>query len=132
MSDQRVSLVAVVDGETWVRSATVVRRDSLRTSGGFDPRLSNFEDWDVLWRIAKAGRVVTIPEALVLHRTHPGNTNSSWVEAAEPWLVVMRKHLLECQPCRASAQDQKNVTRWFHDVTSRDAYKQSRFQHSAS
>lgn len=25
-----------------------------------------------------------------------------------------------------------NVTRWFHDVTSRDAYKQSRFQHSAS
>lgn len=27
MSDQRVSLVAIVDGETWVRSATVVRRD---------------------------------------------------------------------------------------------------------
>lgn len=84
--------------ETWSRlytSAAMVRRDALRTSGGFDPHLSNFEDWDVLWRIAKAGRVVTIPERLVLHRTHAGNTGGSWREAAIPWLVVMRKHLLD-------------------------------------
>lgn len=87
--------------ETWSRlytSAAVVRREALQVSGGFDPRLSNFEDWDVLWRIAKGGRVVTVPEPLVLHRTHPGNTTASWAEAAEPWLEVMRKHLRELQP----------------------------------
>lgn len=87
--------------ETWSRlytSAAVVRREALQASGGFDPRLSNFEDWDVLWRIAKGGRVVTVAEPLVLHRTHPGNTTASWAEAAEPWLEVMRKHLRELQP----------------------------------
>ena len=45
--------------QTWCRmytSASVVRRDALRWSGGFDPRLSNFEDYDVLWRIARDGR----------------------------------------------------------------------------
>lgn len=84
--------------ETWCRmytSAVVVRADALRTSGGFDPRISNFEDWDVLWRIASQGRVVTLPDVLVHHRSHPGNTVARWVHDAEPWLHVCRKHLAE-------------------------------------
>ena len=84
--------------ETWCRmytSAVLVRREALRTSGGFDPRISNFEDWDVLWRIARSGRVIAIEEPLVMHRTHPGNTVTRWVAVAEPWLHVCRKHLAE-------------------------------------
>jgi len=84
--------------ETWCRmytSAVVLRRDLLRRTGGFDPRLSNFEDWDVLWRVARLGRVATVRETLVLHRTHPGNTRTIWNEAATPWLAVNRKHLSE-------------------------------------
>jgi glycosyltransferase involved in cell wall biosynthesis len=83
---------------TWCRmytSAVVVRREGLRQTGGFDPRLSNFEDWDVLWRTARDGAVVTVPETLVLHRTHPGNTPTIWARAAVPWLAVNRKHLSE-------------------------------------
>lgn len=34
-------------------------------------------------------------------------------ELSEAQAAPLRKHLLECQPCRASAQDQKNVKRWF-------------------
>ncbi len=84
--------------ETWCRmytSAVVVRRDAFEASGGFDPRLSNFEDWDILWRIARTGRVMTVREPLVRHRVHPGNTPTNWIENAEPWLYVCRKHLAE-------------------------------------
>jgi len=34
-------------------------------------------------------------------------------ELSEAQAAPLRKHLLECQPCRGSAQDQKNVRRWF-------------------
>lgn len=33
-------------------------------------------------------------------------------ELSEAQAAPLRKHLLECQPCRASAQDQKNLGRW--------------------
>jgi GT2 family glycosyltransferase len=84
--------------ETWCRmytSAVIVRRETLRTSGGFDTRISNFEDWDVLWRIARDGRVATCTDVLVSHRTHAGNTPMRWTHDAIPWLLVNRKHLLE-------------------------------------
>ena len=34
-------------------------------------------------------------------------------ELSEAQAAPLRKHLLECQPCRAGAQDQKNLKRWF-------------------
>jgi anti-sigma factor RsiW len=34
-------------------------------------------------------------------------------ELTEAQAAPLRKHLLGCQPCRASAQDQKNLKRWF-------------------
>ncbi len=42
-------------------------------------------------------------------------------ELTEAQAAPLRKHLLECQPCRASAQDQKNVTRWFQVAKSAEA-----------
>lgn len=84
--------------ETWCRlytPAVMVRREALHASGGFDPCLAHFEDWDVFWRIAKAGRVVTVPASLVDVRKHPGNSDTDWTKAAEPWLHVCRKHLAE-------------------------------------
>jgi len=82
--------------ETWCRmytSTVVVRRRLLEASGGFDARLANFEDWDLFWRITRQGRVVALPDALVQYRRHRGNTPMRWVQDAEPWLYVMRKHL---------------------------------------
>jgi glycosyltransferase involved in cell wall biosynthesis len=84
--------------ETWCNmytSAVVLRRGLLRETGGFDPRLWNFEDWDLLWRVARLGAVATVREPLVLHRTHDGNTPTVWTEAAVQWITVMQKHLAE-------------------------------------
>ncbi len=86
--------------ETWCRlytSAAVMRSDLLRRIGGFDQRLSVWEDYDVLWRAALAGEIATLREVLVLHRTHPGNTPTIWTEDAQPWLTVMRRHLAETE-----------------------------------
>lgn len=82
--------------ETWCRLYTptvVVRRRLLQTTGGFDERLAQFEDWDLYWRIAREGRVVAVPEVLVQCRRHAGNTPLRWTQDAEPWLYVMHKHL---------------------------------------
>ena len=84
--------------QTWCRiytSAVVLRRDLLRRIGGFDPRLSNFEDYDLFWRAALVGEIATAEEPLLLHRAHAGNTPSHWPSVAEPWVTVMRKHLRE-------------------------------------
>jgi GT2 family glycosyltransferase len=88
-------------------SAVVLRRELLQASGGFDPRLSNFEDWDMLWRVARMGSIATLPEILVLHRSHPGNTPTIWAEAATPWLAVNRKHLAELAGSPNGAEERR-------------------------
>jgi glycosyltransferase involved in cell wall biosynthesis len=83
---------------TWSRlytPAVMVRREILGRSGGFDAALAMFEDWDLFWRIARAGRVATLPEVLVSVRVHEGNAEPTWATRAEPWLRVMHKHLAE-------------------------------------
>ena len=82
--------------QTWCRLYTptvVARRDALVAAGGFDPRLSAFEDWDLFWRVATLGRVVTVPEVLARVRRHAGNGAPPWRDVAEPWLLVQHKHL---------------------------------------
>lgn len=91
--------------ETWCRlytSTVVVRSGLLQATGGFDERLAQFEDWDLFWRIARQGTLVAIPDTLVQYRRHPGNTPMRWVQDAEPWLYVMRKHLAALQPSDAA------------------------------
>lgn len=83
---------------TWCRMytpAVVVRRTAFERSGGFDPALSRFEDWDVFWRIARDGTVVTVPEVLVSVRVHDGNVEPRWAALAEPFSRVAEKHLAE-------------------------------------
>jgi glycosyltransferase involved in cell wall biosynthesis len=83
---------------TWCRMytpAVVVRRTALERSGGFDPALSRFEDWDLFWRIARDGKVVTVPEVLVSVRAHEGNVEPRWAALAESFARVAEKHLAE-------------------------------------
>ena len=82
--------------ETWCRMytpAVMVRRDALVASGGFDPRLSAFEDWDVFWRIALTGRVATVPRPLVHVRRRAEHLDTDFAALADSWLLVNRKHL---------------------------------------
>jgi glycosyltransferase involved in cell wall biosynthesis len=81
---------------TWCRMytpAVVVRREVLARTGGFDPALDRFEDWDLFWRIAKEGRVATVPETLVSVRVHEGNIEPPWSALAAPFIRVAEKHL---------------------------------------
>jgi hypothetical protein len=83
---------------TWCRMytpAVVVRRSAFERSGGFDPALSRFEDWDLFWRIARDGEVVTVPDVLVSVRVHEGNVEPRWAALAEPFARVAEKHLAE-------------------------------------
>lgn len=86
---------------TWCRlytSAVVVRKAALTATGGFDPDLPEFEDWDLFWRIARLGRVATIPETLVLHRAHGHNISPVWADGAASWLKVNARHLRDLGP----------------------------------
>ncbi len=95
---------------TWCRlytPAVVVRRAVLARTGGFDAALSRFEDWDLFWRIAKEGRVVTVPEVLASVRVHDGNVEPSWAECAAPFIRVAEKHLAALAPGAADAISQR-------------------------
>jgi glycosyltransferase involved in cell wall biosynthesis len=74
-------------------SAVVIRRSLLETIGGFDPQLSDFEDWDLFWHCALHGTIATAPEPLVGYRVHPGNMSKDLRVEAPDWLAGNRKHL---------------------------------------
>lgn len=95
---------------TWCRMytpAVVVRRDALASAGGFDPALDRFEDWDLFWRIARQGKVVTVPEVLVSVRVHAGNVEPSWAECAAPFIRVAEKHLAALPASPVDAVDRR-------------------------
>lgn len=81
---------------SWCRlytPAVIVRRTILARTGGFDPALSRFEDWDLFWRVAKGGTVVTVPEVLASVRVHADNVEPRWAQCAAPFIRVAEKHL---------------------------------------
>jgi hypothetical protein len=56
-------------------SASVVRRDAFLAAGGFDERLSGYEDDDLFLRLFRAGwRNVFVPELSVRYRRHVGSS----------------------------------------------------------
>jgi len=68
----------------------MIRRTCLDSVGLFDPVLRLGQDWDLFLRIALAGyRVRCVPEALVLCRTHQGNTTRDPARAAEFGRMVL-------------------------------------------
>jgi glycosyltransferase involved in cell wall biosynthesis len=56
-------------------SNVVVRRDTLRRVGLFDPRLRNGEDWEMWIRFAELGPPAWVPDPLLAYRVH--RTNAS-------------------------------------------------------
>jgi glycosyltransferase involved in cell wall biosynthesis len=51
----------------------LMRRDAFEKAGGFDPEFKSAEDLDLFSRMAHFGKVVAIPEPLLLYRIHRGS-----------------------------------------------------------
>ena len=59
-------------------SASVVRRQAFAAVGGFDERLSGYEDDDLFLRLFRAGWLnVFLPESLTRYRRHPSSSSFS-------------------------------------------------------
>lgn len=63
-------------GCRWPIHAALVRREAVLEAGGFDPALSNAEDYALWLRIATAAPIVRLPEVLAFYHFH-GNGQAS-------------------------------------------------------
>ena len=71
----------------------VIRREVYETLGGFDFRLSNFEDWEMWVRIANNYLFGFNPEASAKYRVYPGNSSSRSITSGKR-AAVLRKALV--------------------------------------
>jgi glycosyltransferase involved in cell wall biosynthesis len=62
---------ALLHGNSPIAHPTVVmRRDVLRSAGGYDARLYPSEDFDLWFRLAESGELANVGEVLLRHRRH--------------------------------------------------------------
>lgn len=75
-------------------SAAMTRRALLESVGGFDPKLVTGEDQDLFIRLAMAGRVQALPEALGIYHwmPHSYSTGHAARQAADV-IAMVRAHL---------------------------------------
>jgi glycosyltransferase involved in cell wall biosynthesis len=55
----------------------VIRRESLVKAGGFDPKFSGVQDWDLALKILEFGKFLYLPESLYFRRTHAETVTTS-------------------------------------------------------
>jgi len=71
-------------------SAMMVRRDVFQLVGGFDPELRGFEDFDLIARLTRQGRLVLVPESGMAYRLHAGG----FTRAGGLGIIRSREHFL--------------------------------------
>jgi glycosyltransferase involved in cell wall biosynthesis len=70
-------------------STLVADRDLLAKIGGFDDSLAILEDWDLMIKLARHGKLTSVEEPLALYRVHPGNRSRELEIHVEPGLRVL-------------------------------------------
>jgi hypothetical protein len=108
-SDLRLELLA---GPTLAPSTVIMRRSAFDQLGGFDPKLTRVEDWDLWLRLVERFDVVRIPEVLAIRS---GATNLAPAEALRYEQTMAKR--LEPRIALLDAPDQ----RW---VRARHAFRQ--------
>lgn len=66
-------------------SNVMIRREAFEKARGFDPGLTNGEDWDLWIRLAGEGPPAWVPEPLMAYRIHAGNAS---LDAEAVWATV--------------------------------------------
>jgi glycosyltransferase involved in cell wall biosynthesis len=95
----------VSDDEFWTRlwrenfvklSSIMIRRDVFLSVGGFDKRLPPCEDWEMWFRLLRAGRFIQVPLPLCYRRIHPQQLTKNFdqivVYHRKCRLSLMREH----------------------------------------
>jgi hypothetical protein len=82
----------LLDGEFFVPSAVVVKRDCFDNVGLFDETLRGSEDWDMWMRVARKYRFAGIPTPLVNYRVHGSNMSGNPEYMLRYQLMVVEKH----------------------------------------
>jgi glycosyltransferase involved in cell wall biosynthesis len=74
-------------------SSVVMRRSALDDAGGFETPLRLAEDWDLWLRLLeRGGEFVSVPEARVRYRRHPGSLTADVAALAECQLALHECH----------------------------------------
>lgn len=85
-------LRGLVTGSSTSTSQLTVRTEAFEAVGGFDPELRHCEDWDLLLRLAAAGRrFAEVREGLVNYRRHPGQVSDDLPAMAAGWRATLKK-----------------------------------------
>jgi len=104
-----LDLAAVLTGTypTASPGQTAFRTESLRRIGGFDPHLRNVDDFDLMCRLVKDGRVDSVSRLGLYYRWHGGNASSDPRGMLDAARGVIRVHLASLKKCRRSAVRRK-------------------------
>jgi glycosyltransferase involved in cell wall biosynthesis len=74
-----------------VGSSAVIRRTRLEALGGFATDLVAIEDWDLVCRLARQGRLRSLADVLVLYRQHAGNRSRNIEAHVEAGSRLLRR-----------------------------------------
>lgn len=74
-----------------VGSSAVIRRAGLEAVGGFATDLAAIEDWDLACRLARHGRLRSVPDFLVLYRQHARNRSRNLETHIEAGSRLLRR-----------------------------------------
>jgi glycosyltransferase involved in cell wall biosynthesis len=104
-------------------SNVIVRRDAFDQSGGFDPHLTNGEDWELWIRLSEQGFPAWVPEPLMAYRIHPANAS---LDADAVWSTV---DLIEQR--HRTRIDRGSIERWLAESRFRTGQRGEGFRYLA-
>jgi glycosyltransferase involved in cell wall biosynthesis len=104
-------------------SNVLIHREAFEKAGGFDPQLTNGEDWELWIRLAGQGLPAWVPDPLVAYRIHSGNAS---LDTAAVWAAVAlieRRHRIKV--------DRGSIERWIAESCLRTGHRPQAVKHLA-
>jgi len=82
---------SLLEGDVGTIHNPVIRRDVFLASGGYDTTIHGPEDCEFWLRLSFVARMLHLPEALLLYRTHADNYSKNLLDNAQEWLRILEK-----------------------------------------
>ncbi len=84
--------IELLSGFRFITPTWLVRRDALERAGGFDERLPNREDWELVFRIIEQGSIRAELAPIVIKHVTAGSVESNPRARIESYRAVMERH----------------------------------------